>query len=394
MPALVLGAPRGGGRRQLVGGRAGGAVLGGEDEGDLPAEDLRLGVPQDAPRAVVPAGHAAGGVGHEDGEVLDPLDQQAEAILALAQGPVGPAVLGDVGEDGDGTDGEVGAGLDEGVDHDPDPAVPQGHLGGFPAAGSPRAHRGPIGAPRGDEPEQLAEGAAEQLGAGLPQERLGGAVAAGDGPVVVQQADAVADGVEGGLPLVGRAPRGVLGAADPQQRPDRGDQDRRLDGLREVGVGPPLQPPDLVVGVDPGGRDVEDRDGGRGRVGLDPAADLEAADVRQVDVQDDQVGPPRHQAQRRGAVGRLDGGEARVAEDPVDGVALRLVVVDDQDRCGVRVSHGPPPRAPPGRARPWPVPRGAGPVPPRAGPRPWPGSPRWSPPAAAAPPRPAASSCG
>ena len=64
----------------------------------MPADDLLGRVALDALGARVPARDPALGVEHEDGVVPDALDQQAEALLALAAGVLGVAALGDVAE--------------------------------------------------------------------------------------------------------------------------------------------------------------------------------------------------------------------------------------------------------------------------------------------------------
>jgi hypothetical protein len=66
-------------------------------------------------------------------------------------------------------------------------------------------------------------------------------------------------------------------------------------------------------------------------VGLDVPAHLEAVDVRQVNVEDDQVGLLLDQAQRLAAGGGLLDLEARLAKDRGDGVAVGLVVVHVED---------------------------------------------------------------
>ena len=121
-------------------------------------------------------------------------------------------------------------------------------------------------------PDELVPGPAED-----PLDRL---VDLDDPAVAVEQDDAVADGVEGGLPLPGRDLRRLLGLPGPEQGLDGGDQLERLEDVGQVAVGPALQPLDLVLDVDEGGREVEHGDRGGGGVGLDPPADLEPADVR------------------------------------------------------------------------------------------------------------------
>src|SRR6202035_4313482 len=58
--------------------------LGGIELGEVQAEDLAGPVALDPLGAGVPADHVAFGVEHEDGIVADTLDEQPEALLALA----------------------------------------------------------------------------------------------------------------------------------------------------------------------------------------------------------------------------------------------------------------------------------------------------------------------
>jgi hypothetical protein len=62
----------------------------------MPADDLVAAVALDLLGAAVPAAHHAGRVEHEHGVVDHALDQQAEALLALAQGLLVQAPLGQV----------------------------------------------------------------------------------------------------------------------------------------------------------------------------------------------------------------------------------------------------------------------------------------------------------
>ena len=74
-----------------------------------------------------------------------------------------------------------------------------------------------------------------------------------------------------------------------QDRGDRREQLVRVDRLDQVGVGAAVQALGAVDRVDGGRRDVDDRRGAVRRIGLDLLADLEAAHVRQPDVEHDQV---------------------------------------------------------------------------------------------------------
>nr|GFD56361.1 hypothetical protein [Tanacetum cinerariifolium] len=89
---------------------------------------------------------------------------------------------------------------------------------------------------------------------------------------------------------------------------------------------------DLVGAPGQGGRGLQHQHGRAVGVGLDAAADLEAVDVGELDVEQHQ----RHVAaardrQRIGAVGSLDHLEPGALQDPGLGVAGAVVVVDIQD---------------------------------------------------------------
>ena len=109
--------------------------------------------------------------------------------------------------------------------------------------------------------------------------------------VLGQQRDAVHRAVEHRLEPGFALLDGILGAARAQQRPYRADQHRRFDRVRQVAIGAGIHAQDLVGIVDEGRREVRDRRPPRLRPGAQLPADLEAVDVRQVDVQDDQIGP-------------------------------------------------------------------------------------------------------
>ncbi len=80
---LVLARPRG--DLQLAGGLVGGEILGEIELREVLPDDLLGAVLVDPLGRVVPRGHPAGGVEHEDGIVLHAIDEETEALLALAQ---------------------------------------------------------------------------------------------------------------------------------------------------------------------------------------------------------------------------------------------------------------------------------------------------------------------
>src|SRR2546430_1982663 len=84
-PALLFDAPFGTGDFEIVLRLTILLVLGRIEEREMLADDLVRPVALDALRAVVPAGHIAVRIEHEDGVILHAVDEQAEHLLALAQ---------------------------------------------------------------------------------------------------------------------------------------------------------------------------------------------------------------------------------------------------------------------------------------------------------------------
>ena len=140
----------------------------------------------------------------------------------------------------------------------------------------------------------------------------------------------------------GRGPLGPLPGPEVAQRGGhRGQQFGRLGGFDQVGVGPLGQAVGAVGDLDGGGGHLDHRDRGRPRVALDQPADLEAAHVGQVHVEQDQFDPVEPD-QRVPPGARLG---HRVAGPPQPGpeqVALGLVVVDEQQPAGEPRSSRPP----------------------------------------------------
>ncbi len=176
VPALVEGPPLGGGGFHLDLVNPGLAVLGREDDGDLTPEDLVLGVTQDAFGSVIPTGDPSLHIGHEDGEVLDSIDQQAEAFLAFPEGVDGVLALGDVGQDANGAGEEVEVAWTHGVDGDAKPAVAGSEVERLPAAGFQGTQQGRFGL----QGEEFGQGMADQVEAGVAEEFARGLVAAKD----------------------------------------------------------------------------------------------------------------------------------------------------------------------------------------------------------------------
>ena len=84
-PRFLLGAPVGGGARELGGGLAGRHVFREEEDRHVAAEDLVGRVSLQPLGSLVPADHLAVGIEHVDRVVGDPLDEQSEALFAIAQ---------------------------------------------------------------------------------------------------------------------------------------------------------------------------------------------------------------------------------------------------------------------------------------------------------------------
>src|SRR5262249_14170381 len=141
-------------------------------------------------------------------------------------------------------------------------------------------------------------------------------------------------GVEGGPPLPGGGAGGLLGRPDAQERPNVGEQLARLDRLDQVAVGPFFQGLGAVVRIDVDGGQVQDRRVPGGRQRPQPAGDLEAVEVGQVDVEDDQVGPLAGQGQPFLGGLRLQDAVAGLAQEPAQGLAVGGVVLHVEDGGG------------------------------------------------------------
>ena len=94
-PLVGRGAARRGGGDFPLGG-TGVAVLRREEDGDLLAQDLGLGVAEEVLGAGVPTDDPPVGVDGENGEVLEALDHPPQVLLGLAQRLLDPLTLGDL----------------------------------------------------------------------------------------------------------------------------------------------------------------------------------------------------------------------------------------------------------------------------------------------------------
>ena len=127
------------------------------------------------------------------------------------------------------------------------------------------------------------------------------------------------------------ASRGDLGPAE--DRPDPGDEGARVERLRHVVVRPELEPDDRVDVVVPR-REHED---GRVAAAADLAADLEAVDLRQHEVEDHEVGVVAGVEGEGGlSVARAHDDEALLLEVQAQQVDDVPLVVDDEDRLHPR----------------------------------------------------------
>ena len=195
------------------------------------------------------------------------------------------------------------------------------------------------------------------VGAVAPERRAHRRVHLEEDQVVAEQGDAVQRLLEHRLELRLALAQRVLGAAGAEERVDGGDEHRRLDRMREVAVGAGVEALHLVDVVDEGRGEVDDRRARRLRRGAQAAADLEAVDVGQVDVEHDQVerlGGQR--AARRCPVRGLEHREARRAQDaawsssaspgcrrrPGSTAAARVAIVVIRSPPGRRVVAAPP----------------------------------------------------
>ena len=148
----------------------------------------------------------------------------------------------------------------------------------------------------------------------------------------------------------------ALGPAE--QRPDRRHEDGRLDRLEQVAVSRVLEGGHPAV-LARRRREVQHRELAVVGLGADPAADLEAVEVGQVHVEDDEVDVlGGDHVEGGGAVARLDRLEPGPPQVPGDEVAVGLQVVDDedprrrrQDDGGVAHRLGPSLGGPPSGAR-------------------------------------------
>jgi len=130
----------------------------------------------------------------------------------------------------------------------------------------------------------------------------------------------------------GQRAAGGDAARAPQQGADAGQQPVHGEGLGDVVVGADVEGTDAVLLLHPGG-DHDDRQVARRRPATQLAADLEARELRQHPVQQDQVGPGLGDAQQGllAIRGFLDP-EALLLQVVAEQREQRHLVLDHQDR--------------------------------------------------------------
>jgi hypothetical protein len=192
-------------------------------------------------------------------------------------------------------------------------------------------------------------GDVRELGAVVAEQREEGVVGVED-RAVLDHRDADDVRVDQAAPARLALAQAVLGLAQAQQHAHGRDELVRLQRFGQVDLGAALEPDLLVLLGHERGGDLHDRDRRGGVVVLEPARDVDAVHVGQIDVEQQERGPLlADQAQRLRARLRLDHripGRAQRARAHVPG---RLGVVDVQDqrrlrpqRLGSRHPHRPP----------------------------------------------------
>ena len=155
----------------------------------------------------------------------------------------------------------------------------------------------------------------------------------------VEDPDTLEDGVdEPAVPFLGFAEL-RLRTPQPEQRLDRRQQLVRIDGMRQITIGATLQAVHLVAGGTIGRGEVEHGNRGRPAVGLESSAHLEAVDVGQHHIEENEVGALLGAVQRfaaRGGALDLEPGALQLQGRESSDV---VVVVHDQDHRSQMLHH-------------------------------------------------------
>ncbi len=172
--------------------------------------------------------------------------------------------------------------------------------------------------------------AAEDLGPADDGVERGAQLVAEGGEELVLDAVGAFGFFAGGVGVGQEALAFGFGAAGAEEGVDGGDEDGRLDGVGEVGIGAGFEAFDFIHLLDEGGGEVDDGEAGGVEAFADLAADVEAAHIGKIDVEDDEV-DVAHLVEGVLAGGGFDNLEVGGAEHARGGVAAGGVVVDDHD---------------------------------------------------------------
>jgi len=136
----------------------------------------------------------------------------------------------------------------------------------------------------------------------------------------------------------------ALGVAHPQQGAQCRQQHIGVDRVDQVGIAAGIEAGDDVVGLDGGGGDVNQRQQRGVRIGTQLARNVEAAHVRQVDVENQRIGRGTGDQRQAFAAGtRLQGLDSRGVPAPGAFALARGGVVIDDQQAAVTLHRAPPP---------------------------------------------------
>src|SRR5437016_3768838 len=124
------------------------------------------------------------------------------------------------------------------------------------------------------------------------------------------------DSIEGGMPFLGSGPEVFFRLSGAKQRACRGYQYFRIDRFRQVAVGTPLEAAYAVTDLARRRRNMHHRNELRGWIRFDPAADLEAVYIREIDIEDDEIRHPGYQLQCFAPGGRFQYAKTSLLKDP------------------------------------------------------------------------------